>query len=267
VVSWSAAIAAAAAGVLGCTGKTAPVAPADLVLRGAAVYTAAPSHVRATAVAIRAGRLVYVGTDSGVARLIGAKTRVVDLPGRMILPGFHDSHVHPITAGIELGECSLSELAELRDVTDSIARCAAQRRGQWVRGGGWALPLFPDANPSRQLLDRLVPNQPAYLTAADGHSAWVNSRALAAAGISRATRDPKGGRIERDARGEPSGTLRESAMALMAAVLPPYTREERIAGLRRALAEAAQVGITSMYEASALEPELAAYAELDRAGS
>jgi predicted amidohydrolase YtcJ len=237
-----------------------------MVLRGAAVYTAAPSRTQASALAIRDGRLVYVGSDGGASLLIGPSTTVLDLSGRMILPGFHDSHVHPISSGMELGECNLSELTELRAVTDSIARCAAGTKSGWVRGGGWALPLFPAGNPSRQLLDSLVPGRPAYLTAADGHSAWVNSRALAAAGISRATRDPVGGRIERDARGQPSGTLRESATALMNAALPRRTREERVVGLRRALARAAELGITSMYEASAEEPDLAAYAALDSAG-
>jgi predicted amidohydrolase YtcJ len=266
VVTRPAAIAAAATTLLGCSSSPGRDDAADLVLRGAAVYTAAPSRVPATAIAIREGRLVYIGPDSGVAGLIGRATRVLDLPGRMILPGFHDSHVHPVSSGIELGECNLSELAPLRALTDSIASCARATRGPWVRGAGWALPLFPAANPSRALLDSLVPDRPAYFTAADGHSAWVNSRALTAAGISRTTPDPPGGRIERDRRGEPSGTLRESAIELAATALPPYSREDHIAGLRRALARAARLGITSMYEASAREPELEAYAALDGTG-
>jgi predicted amidohydrolase YtcJ len=231
------------------------------------VYTAAPSRFGATAVAVRDGRLVYVGSDSGASRWIGPKTRVADLAGRMVLPGFHDSHVHPIESGIDLGECQLADLPGLRAVTDSIRAYAAQHpEAAWIRGSGWALPLFPRANPSRQLLDSLVPDRPALFFAADGHSAWVNSRALAAAGITRETPDPPRGRIERDASGEPSGTLRESAVSLMSKAVPPRTHAEQVAGLRRALAEAARVGITSMYEASAHEPQLAAYAELDRKG-
>ena len=261
-------VALAAAQSLGCARRgSPPAAPAELVLRGAAVYTAAPSHSGATAVAVRAGRLVYVGSDSGVARWVGPATRVADLSSRMILPGFHDSHVHPISGGIGLGECDLSELPDVRSVTDSISRCAARSlKAPWVRGNGWELPVFPGANPSRQLLDSVVPDRPAYFAAADGHSAWVNSRALAAAGIARMTRDPRGGRIERNARGEPTGTLRERAIELMDSALPPYTPEERIAGLRRALGEAARLGITSLYEANATEAELTTYAELDRRG-
>jgi predicted amidohydrolase YtcJ len=173
----------------------------------------------------------------------------------MIVPGFHDSHVHPISAGIGLGECDLSELSDIGALTDSIARCADRNpKAPWVRGSGWALPLFARANPSRRLLDSLVPDRPAYFSAADGHSAWVNSRALAAAGITRRTRDHRDGRIERDARGEPSGTLRESATELMSKALPPYSPEERVAALRRGLIEAGRVGITSMYETSASSP-------------
>jgi predicted amidohydrolase YtcJ len=192
---------------------------------------------------------------------------VADLAGRMVLPGFHDSHVHPIESGIDLGECQLAELPDLRAVTDSIRAYAAQHpEATWIRGAGWALPLFPNANPSRHLLDSLVPDRPAFLVAADGHSAWANSKALAAAGITRETPDPPRGRIERDASGAPSGTLREAAVGLMDKALPPRTHEEQVAGLRRALAEAARVGITSMYEANAHEAQLAAYAELDGKG-
>lgn len=262
--------AALAAGfvLVGCTHGAQPrKGEADLVLRGAAVYTAAPSVSGATALAVRDGRLVYVGSDSGVAQWIGPKTRVADLAGRMVLPGFHDSHVHPIESGIDLGECQLADLPDLRAVTDSIRAYAAQHpEAAWIRGAGWALPLFPKANPSRHLLDSLVPDRPAFLVAADGHSAWANSKALAAAGITRETPDPPRGRIERDASGAPSGTLREAAVGLMSKALPPRTHEEQLTGLRRALAEAARVGITSLYEANANEAELAAYAELDRKG-
>lgn len=262
--------AALAAGfaLTGCADSASPPkGEADLVLRGAAVYTAAPSVSGATAVAVRDGRLVYVGSDSGVARWIGPTTRVADLAGRMVLPGFHDSHVHPIESGIDLGECQLPDVPNRRAITDSIRACAAQHpEAPWVRGAGWGLPLFRNANPSRHLLDSLVPDRPAFLVAADGHSAWANSKALAAAGITRETPDPPRGRIERDASGAPSGTLREAAVGLMSKALPPRTHEEQVAGLRRALAEAARLGITSMYEASAHEAELAAYAELDRKG-
>jgi predicted amidohydrolase YtcJ len=253
-------------GVAAC-GRTEP--PADLVLRGGAVYTVDAERSWATAVAVRGGRIVYVGGDSLPLGLVGANTEIMDVAGGMVLPGFQDAHVHPISAGVELGECDLNGLTSVAGITDSIRACAAARPdAPWVRGGGWQLPLFPDANPSRALLDRAVPDRPAAISAADGHSLWLNSRALALAGISRETPDPPSGRIERDVRtGEPTGTLRESAMELVAGVLPKRTDAELAAGLERAQEAAHRVGITSIFAATADEAELRAYAEADRAGA
>ena len=205
----------------------------------------------AGAVAVRDGRIVYVGPDTLPPGLAGPATEVIDLAGGMLLPGFQDAHVHPIGAGVELGECHLHDLTSATAVVDSIRACAAAGPGlPWVRGGGWQLPLFPDGNPTRALLDQAVPDRPAAFEAADGHSLWVNSRALALAGITRETADPPGGRIERDPRGgEPSGTLRESAMDLVAHVLPGRTEAELLAGLERAQRQANRFGITTLFEA------------------
>ncbi len=240
--------------------------PADLVLRHAAVYTVSAVRAWGHAVAVRAGRVVAVGTDREVQRFIGPKTRVVDLAGRMVLPGFHDSHVHPVSAGLKLAECDLSPYQTRDALVARIRSCAKNLPGLWLRGAGWPLPMFPAANPNRQLLDSLVPDRPAFFVAADGHSGWANSLALRAAGITRATADPARGRIEHDATGEPSGTLREDAVGLVSAAAPPRTRAEDLAGLRRGLKEANAFGITSFIEASAGEPELEAYAALDHAG-
>lgn len=243
--------------------------PADLVLRHGAVYTMAAARTWAEAVAIADGRIVYVGPDSGVQAWIGAGTTVVDLQGKLVLPGFHDSHVHPVTGGIELGECNLNDLTTQEQILDAIRRYAEQHPSvPWIRGGGWQLPIFPQANPHKSLLDQIVPDRPVYLTAADGHSAWVNSRALEVAGITKETPDPPRGRIERDPRtGEPTGTLREEAASLVAKHLPAYTLEDYVQGLRRGLEKANRFGITSLQEASAeAENILRAYAELDRRG-
>ena len=238
--------------------------PADLVLRDAVVYTVDSARPRAEAVVIDEGRIVYVGTNDSADAFVGRTTRVMRLPGRMVLPGFHDSHVHPVTGGMELGECDLNPAATLDDVRRIVGDCVRREpNASWIRGGGWALTIFPGANPSRALLDSLVPDRPAYLSGADGHSAWVNSRALELAGVTRATRDPAEGRIERDARGEPSGTLRESAMDLVSRKLPPYTAGDYLAGLERGLAMAARFGITTLHEASATEAIALAYARAD----
>jgi predicted amidohydrolase YtcJ len=241
---------------------------ADLVLRGGAIYTLDASRSWAEAIAVRQGRIVFVGTGVGAEPWIGPETRVLELQGQMVLPSFQDSHVHPVSGGVELGQCDLNGLATQKEVLDAIKKCAAETpQGGWVVGGGWHLPLFPQASPTRELLDSVVGDRPAYLTAMDGHSAWVSSRALAIAGIDRTTADPPDGRIERNAAGEPSGTLRESAMDLVSRHVPPPTPVEHAAGLERALAMANRFGITALHEARADSPEiLDAYADLDRRG-
>jgi predicted amidohydrolase YtcJ len=241
---------------------------ADVVLTGGAVYTMDARRSWAQAVAIRGGRIVYVGSDAGARPWVGAATRVVPLGGRMVLPGFQDAHVHPVSGGIELGQCDLNNLSTREAIVEKVRACAGTQAGRpWVVGGGWALPAFPGGAPTRELLDSLVPDRPAYLSAADGHSAWVNSEALRRAGITAATPDPAGGRIERDATGEPTGTLRESANDLVARLLPAITAAERLAGLQRALALFAGFGITAVQEANASRAALEAYREAERGGT
>jgi len=245
-----------------------PAVGADLVLRGALVWTANEEHPLAEAVAIHDGLVMYVGDDSGVERFIGSGTEVLELPGRMVLPGFQDTHAHPVSAGLELGECNLYVAENVADIERIVQDCVGANPDlPWIRGNGWALPVFPQANPSRELLDGLVPDRPAFFYAADGHSAWVNTRALELAGVTRGTPDPEGGRIERAPRtGEPSGTLREDAMALVASKLPPYSPEERLAAARHALHEANRFGITAITDADVGDATLEAYAELSRRG-
>jgi hypothetical protein len=244
-----------------------PREPADLVLRSGKVYTMDDARSWATAVAVRGGEIVFVGDDPSVAEHIGPATEVIDLDSGMVLPGFHDSHVHPVTGGIELAQCNLNGLDTREKVKEAIARHAAENpEDAWIVGGGWDLPLFPGANPDRRELDEIVSDRPVYLSSADGHSAWVNSRALEIAGVAASTPDPPNGRIERDVSGEPRGTLRESAMGLVSRHLPPLDPGDYVEGLKRALAMANGFGITSLVEASASEPVLEAYRTLSEAG-
>jgi predicted amidohydrolase YtcJ len=173
-------------------------------------------------VAAAGDRIIYVGGARGAERYRGPSTEVVNLGGRLVLPAFQDSHVHLVTGGVELGQCNLNEATSKEEVFRRIRDYAAAHPGEpWIVGGGWALPLFPQANPRKEELDRLVPDRPACLSSADGHSSWVNSRALALAGITKDTPDPADGRIERDPRtGEPSGTLREAASDLVERQIP-----------------------------------------------
>jgi predicted amidohydrolase YtcJ len=243
------------------------VAPADILFHGGAVLSMDAARSWASSVAVRDGRVVYVGTDAGGARYRGPKTRVVDLSGRMLLPGFHDAHVHPVEGGMAAVQCDLSGLSTKEEVFQEIRRYAAAHPGDpWIIGTGWALPIFPRANPTRQELDALVADRPVYLEAADGHSAWVNTKALQIAGVTRDTKDPRNGSIEHDASGEPSGTLREDAKDLVADQRPKATRADYRDGLVRALAMANRFGITSFIEANADEDKLRAYADLEAEG-
>ncbi|MGE3888354.1 MAG: amidohydrolase [Vicinamibacterales bacterium] len=250
-----------------CTRPAPAGPPPDLILRGGKVYTLDAARTWAEAVAVREKRIVAVGKDAEVTRLAGPGTRTVDLGGRFVMPAFHDAHVHPVSAGVELGQCNLNDLPTAEATLDAVRKCASgQASRAWLVGGGWALTAFPPGQPRRQELDAITGDKPAALSSSDGHSMWVNTAALAAAGITRETRDPAAGRIERDARGEPTGLLRESATDLVGKVLPPTTPEEYDAGLLRALAHMNRMGIVSFQEASAREPMVAAYRSVARQG-
>ncbi len=257
-----------ALGVLVLAGSSPAPRPAELVLRGGAVYTVDDARSWAQAVAVSGGKIVFVGTDSGAKAWIGPNTRVVELPGKMVLPAFHDAHVHPVSGGVEALECDLNGSATAKAALEKVkAYAAAHPSAAWIRGGGWELTLFPDGNPSKTLLDAVLADRPVYLSATDGHSVWVNSKALALAGITKATPDPPYGRIERDpATGEPSGTLREDAADLVAKLLPERSAKEYAEGLREALRIANRFGLTALVEADASTEELEAYRTLEARG-
>lgn len=239
--------------------------PADLVLRGGAIYTVDAQRSWAQALAVRDGRIVYVGSDAGVADYTAPE--VIDLQGKMVLPGFCDSHVHPLLAGLESRRCALNDLASVQAVKNKVLSYARSHPDlPWIVGSGWGLPLFPQANPHRRLLDEWIRERPVALESADGHSMWLNSRALEVCGITAATPDPADGRIERDADGSPSGTLRENAVKLAQAHLPRVSLEERCQALRWGLQRLAGLGVTSFFEANAGPEDLAAYHQLEQAG-
>jgi len=255
--------------VLSCRSGREPGSPAaELILKNAAVYTLNEAQPWAEAVAVAGGKIVFVGPNSGVKKYRAEGTKVLDLAGKMVLPGFQDSHVHLISGGMELEQCNLNDLETKEEILARVRSYAAENpKKDWIVGGGWALPVFPEANPSKEELDAVVSDRPVFLSAADGHSAWVNSRALDIAGVTAKTPDPKNGRIERKAgTGEPSGTLREAAASLVDRLIPEATAEEYLSGLRGGLALANRFGITSIIEASADDKLLEAYANLDRSG-
>src|SRR5262249_1422412 len=151
-----------------------------------------------------------------------AQTRVEDLRGRVLLPSFFDSHSHLIWSATQLEDVDLSSATTVDELLQPIrAKVTATPKEPWVRGIGWALALF-DGKLNKAQLDAIVPNQAVYMESDDSHSAWVNSKALAVAGITAATVDPPGGHIEKDGQGMPTGVLREAATHLVSRVMPRY---------------------------------------------
>jgi len=244
-------------------------APADLVFQNGSIYTVDGARSWARAVAVRAGRIVFVGSDEGTAELIGPSTQVVDLDDRLMLPGFQDVHIHPIGGGIEAAACDLNGLTTLEEYLEAIRTYAAENPDEeWILGGGWSMSVFgPGANASRKLIDEIVPDRPVFLSSADGHSAWVNSRALEVAGITAETPDPADGIIDREPGGrEPMGSLQEGAIYLVRAHAPPVNLEARMAGLQYSIEMLNNYGITSIQDANVDEEDLKAYRALDDRG-
>ncbi|MBC9714992.1 amidohydrolase [Streptomyces sp. TRM66268-LWL] len=222
---------------------------ADLVFTGGPVHTVSPARTRATSVAVRGERIVAVGHDE-VRELIGPRTEVVDLKGKLLIPGFQDAHVHPVGGGIELGQCDLSGATTLDEYRLRIRAYAdAHPEAEWITGGGWSMESFPGGLPTAAELDSLVPDRPVYLTNRDHHGAWVNSLALRHAGLDAHTPDPADGRIERDADGAPTGMLQEGAANLVGRLLPELTLAETVEGLLRAQELLHSLGITAWQDA------------------
>ena len=222
--------------------------PADVVLVGARVLT--PDGRPADALAVRGGRIAFVGAEAGARALAGTATRLVRLQGGLLVPGFQDAHCHPPTGGLAMAQADLHDAGDEGAYLAIIARWAAEHPdATWVVGDGWFMGAFPGGNPSRAALDAVVPDRPVYAESRDGHSAWVNSRALALAGITAATPDPADGVIVRDEHGEPWGTLHEGANGLVSRLIPPPTADEWVEAILRAQAHLHSLGITAWQDA------------------
>jgi len=246
-----------------------PSGPADLALEHGAVYTLDGARSWAQALAIRAGRIAYVGTDAGLKPFVGPKTRIIDLKGRMVMPAFQDAHIHPISAGIEANSCNLAGLQTADEYIAAIqSYAAAHPQEAWITGGGWLMSAFgPGGAPSRTLIDRVVNDRPVYLSSSDGHTVWVNSKALELAHITDATPNPPDGRIDRDPKsGAAIGSLQEGAAALVDAVLPEPTAAQRQAGLAYSVRLLNGFGITAIQDAAVYEADLRAYHALEARG-
>ncbi|MGL3807114.1 amidohydrolase [Paeniglutamicibacter sp. R2-26] len=201
------------------------------------------------AVAVRDGRVLAVGTESAVRAALPHPDHDVALGTRCLTPGFTDAHVHNIMGGIESLACDLTGAKDLAEVCERIRAYAAGSDDGWITGGGWSMSDFPGGTPTAELLDSLVPDRPAYLLNRDHHGAWVNSAALELAGITALTKDPADGRLERDASGNPTGTLHEGAMDLVTTFIPKPDAAALRAGLLAGQAHLHSFGVTGWQEA------------------
>jgi predicted amidohydrolase YtcJ len=250
----------------GCGAADEGDAPADIVLVDGLVRTMDAERPTAEAVAVRGRRIVFVGTSEGARRLVGPETKVLELDGKTVLPGLIDAHTHLLASAAELEDVDLSGAVEIDELIARISAGASEAPDEpWVVGAGWDLVAF-DGLLDKELLDGVVPDRPAYMQAVDGHSAWINTRALAAAGIDASTNDPPGGVIERDTSGEPTGILRESAIDLVAAVMPGYSQAQTDRGFVKAQAMASAFGITTIVDANADAWVLRGYERFEKQG-
>ena len=225
---------------------------ADRVFVNGSIYTVDRDRSVAEAVAILDGKIAFVGTNEDAEKWVADTTEVTDLDGQMMLPGFHDSHVHLLIGVMAEEECDLLRIGSEVEVVKKLKTCTKLNGiggDRWIVGGGWGEWLWPDANPQKGVLDELFPDRPVYLESSFGHAAWVNSRALEIAGIDADTIPPPTGVIERDREtGEASGTLREAAMKLVGAEVPEMTLAQRTNRVRAAVDLAHSAGITSIIE-------------------
>ncbi len=256
-------------GLLFTIGSFAQSKPtADLIITNAKVWTVDKAHPMAQAVAVLGERIVAVGSNADVESLRGSATRTIDAGGKLLLPGFNDSHVHFVGGGEQLDAVQLNDVTSIDEFVRRIGERAKQTpKGEWIQGGDWDETKWtPVKLPTKEMIDPVTPNNPVLLSRYDGHSALANSAALRLANITSHTPDPPGGAIVRDAQGNPTGDLKDAAMDLAYKVVPPLSHDQRLRALHRALEYAASVGITSVQNMNPDYADIAAYSELLRRG-
>jgi predicted amidohydrolase YtcJ len=241
--------------------------PATLILRNAKVWTGDERQPTAQAIAVIGDEIVRVGTDREADTLRGPGTVVRDLGGRLILPGFNDSHLHFADAGRNLLSVKLRDADSTEELAKRLGDFARNLpKGEWILGGDWDHERWQGAPlPTRELIDPVTPDNPVLVNRLDGHMSLANSLALKLAGVGRNTRDPEGGKIVRDASGEPTGVLKDAAAGLVDRIVPPPSAEQRRKEILAALAEARSSGVTSVQDITPA-PDFAAYQALEQSG-
>ncbi|QQS49578.1 MAG: amidohydrolase [Acidobacteriota bacterium] len=260
-----AALTAAVVLIASCRGAESTMT-ADLILINGRITTV--NDRQPEAVAVRDGRIIAVGGSSEIRALAGPGTRVIDLAGRRVAPGFNDAHVHFLDGGQGLASVQLRDAGTEEEFSLRIGKFAAKLpKGRWILNGNWDHENWTPARlPTRQLIDAVTPDNPVFINRLDGHMALANSLALKLAGVTRATQDPPGGTIVRDQNGDPAGVLKDAAMGLVYRVIPPPDEAQMIEAIRAAMRYAAENGVTSVQDMSASPALLPVYQKLLRDG-
>lgn len=225
------------------------------VLYNGPIYTLDPAQPKVQALAVRAGRIVALGSEGKVTAFAGSRAEGINLRGRAVIPALTDAHVHLVAHALRRREVDLSGATDYEQALAQVAQAAAVLpAGEWLRGGGWDQVRWGGRWPNASDLDAITPDRPAVLFRKDGHCAWLNTRALAVAEVDDATADPVGGSIRRDTRGEATGLLFENAIELIRRHFPAITEEDRLAAVRDAIREAHSYGMVGMHIPPSLDP-------------
>jgi predicted amidohydrolase YtcJ len=237
---------------------------ADLIILNAKVWTVDKTHPTAQAVAVLGDRIVAVGSNGDVEPWHGVRTRTIDASGKLLLPGFNDSHVHFVDGGLSLDSVPLNDATSAAEFARRIGEQVKKTpKGEWVTSGDWDETKWtPAAMPSKELIDPVSPDTPVFVSRYDGHMALANSVTLHLAGITAQTPDPPGGVIVHDAHGNPTGALKDAAMDYVYKIAPPLSHDKRLRAVKRALAHAASLGVTSVQHMNPEYADIAVYAEL-----
>ena len=238
------------------------------MIRNAKVWTVDQDQPTAQAVAILGDRIVAVGSNADIEVWHGGHTRVIDAAGKLLLPGFNDAHVHFVSGGLALDSLQLNDAGSAEEFARRIGeRAKSTPKGEWISGGDWDETKWtPAALPTKELIDPGTPDTAVFVSRYDGHMALANSVTLRRASITAKTPDPPGGVIVHDAQGNPTGALKDAAMDYVYKVTPPLSHDKRLRAVKRALAHAASLGVTSVQNMNPDYPDIAVYSELLQRG-
>jgi predicted amidohydrolase YtcJ len=236
---------------------------ADVILINGKVWTSESASSFAEAVAIKNNQITQVGKSVDVRKLADQNTQIIDLKGRLVIPGFNDAHIHFLNGSLGLSEVELTGADTIEEVLKRIAEFArANPDRKWITGRGWQYTMFTGGFPTKEVLDKIISDRPVWIRAYDGHSAWVNSKALELAGVTKDYKFKGYGDVLRNAKGDATGTVTEEAQFIFSKVIPETSRQEKLNALRKGMKLAASLGITTIQNASGSIEEFSLYEEL-----